>query len=66
MEALVAQIVEKTGIPEDVARAVIGIVLDFLKARLPKPVAAQIDSVLGGGDLGDTAKGLAEGLGLFR
>lgn len=47
MNELVNLIVKKTGIPEATAQKVVGVVMDYLKKKLPAPVAAQIDGVLG-------------------
>ncbi len=59
MDELVKTVAKKTGLSEDQARAATQAVLDYLKQKLPTPVAGQIDSVLqGGGNLGDMAKGL--------
>ncbi|MRR30330.1 DUF2267 domain-containing protein [bacterium] len=64
MDQLISQIVAKTGLSEDVARKVVGMVVDFLKKKLPAPIAGQIDSVLGksGGKEGLT-KGLSNLIG---
>ena len=62
MDELVKLIVAKTGISEDQARQAITVVVDFLKPRLPAPIAAQVDGVLKGGGLPDISKGLG---GLF-
>ena len=48
MDQLVNLVSEKTGISKDQARQAVTIVLNFLKERLPQPVAAQIDNVLSG------------------
>ena len=54
MDELIKQITQKTGISEDQAKQAIQQVLDFIKQRLPAPIASQVDSVLKGGapDLG--------------
>lgn len=62
MDQLVMAVMEKTGLPREQAEQAVNAVLAFLKERLPAPVGAQIDTVLGGGQLGDVAKGLG---GLF-
>jgi len=54
MDQIVKLVREKTGLGEDQARTAVTTVLDFLKAKLPAPVAGQIDSVVGGGHAGDT------------
>ncbi len=49
MDELIKQISQKTGISADQAKQAVTMVLDFLKQRLPTPIAAQIDAVLAGG-----------------
>ncbi len=64
MDELVKVVAQKTGLSQDQARAASQAVIDFLKTKLPAPVAGQIDSVLkGGSGLGDMAKGLGGRLG---
>lgn len=60
MDELVTLVVKKTGLPEEVARKAVATVIDFLKKKLPAPVAGQIDLVLGkSGGKEALAKGLA-------
>ncbi len=61
MDELVKQISQRTGITEDQAKQAITQVLDFLKQRLPAPVAQQIDGVMSG-SMPDLSKGIG---GLF-
>ena len=64
MDELVQVVSKKTGLSEDQSRAAAQAVIDYLKGKLPAPVAAQLDSVLqGGGSMGDMAKGLGGMLG---
>ena len=63
MDELVKLLVQKLGLPEDKAKSAAETVVGFMKKKLPAPLAAQIDSVLGGGGLPDKAKGLLKGLG---
>jgi len=63
MDELVKLVVQKTGLPEATARTAVETVVGYLKKKLPGPVGGQIDAVLKGGGLGDTAKGLAGKLG---
>ncbi|HEV7681391.1 MAG TPA: hypothetical protein VGO68_04670 [Pyrinomonadaceae bacterium] len=49
MEELIKQVTAKTGISEDQARSAVTTVLDFVKNKLPEPIAAQVDNVVGGG-----------------
>jgi hypothetical protein len=58
MNAMIQQLMDKTGLPEDKATAAVSTVVDFLKEKLPSPIASQIDSLMGGG-----ASGLTEKLG---
>ena len=60
MDDLITQISERTGLSPDQAKSAVDMVVNYLKAKLPGPLAGQLDSVLagGGGQLGDLAKGL--------
>ena len=49
MEELIKLVSQKTGISEEQAKQAVAQVVDFLKQKLPAPIAAQIDSVLKGG-----------------
>ncbi len=48
MEELVKQIAQKVGISPDQARQAVNMVVDFLKTKLPAPVANQVQAVLSG------------------
>lgn len=54
MDELIKRITEKTGISEDQARSAVSTVAGFLKDKLPAPIAAQVDNVLGGSGGGVT------------
>jgi len=62
MDEIIKEVVKKTGISEEQARGAVTTVINFLKEKLPAPIAGQIDSVLGGSGVGDALKGLG---GLF-
>ena len=62
MDQLVALVAERTGLPPEQARTAAETVLNFLKERLPAPIAGQIDAVLEGKSAGGVS-GLAKGLG---
>ena len=62
MDEIIKEVVKKTGISEEQARGAVTTVINFLKGKLPAPIAGQIDSVLGGSGAGDALKGLG---GLF-
>jgi hypothetical protein len=68
MEELIKQVTAKAGISEDQARSAISTVLDFVKARLPEPIAGQVDNVIGGGGgVGGVAGDIADKVGgLFK
>jgi hypothetical protein len=56
MDELVKLVSSKTGVSEEIAQKAVTVVLDYLKDKLPAPIAGQIDGVLaGGGDVGDLA-----------
>ena len=65
MEALVNLVSEKTGISPEIAQKAVDVTLNFLKDKLPEPVAAQIDGLISGegGGEGGALGGLAKGLG---
>jgi uncharacterized protein (DUF2267 family) len=48
MEELINQIVKKTGLPREMAQKVVAVVIEYIKKKLPAPVAAQVEAVLGG------------------
>ena len=50
MEELLKAVSEKTGLPADKAQGAIEAVLDFLKDKLPEPIAGQLENFIGGGD----------------
>ncbi len=60
MDELVKLVSQKTGISEDQARMAAQTVVNFLKEKLPAPIAAQIDTVINNPGL---AQGLSQGLG---
>lgn len=62
MDELVNLVVQKTGISQDQARQAVTVVLDYLKQKLPAPIASQVDSVLGAGGSGGLG-GVAGALG---
>lgn len=59
MDELIKLVVQKTGISEAQARTAVATVVDFIKGKLPAPIASQVDAALAGGSV---SKGL-EGLG---
>jgi nucleoid DNA-binding protein len=61
LNELIKLITQKTGISEEQAKQAIEQVVEFLKQRLPAPIASQIDGLLGGG-MPDLSQGLG---GLF-
>ncbi len=63
MDELVKQVAQRTGISQDQARTAVETVVNFLKSKLPAPVAGQIDAVLSGKSPADVAGGLG---GLFK
>ena len=63
MDELVELIVKKTGIPKDTAEQVVEVVVDFLKDKLPTPLAGSLDNILEGGAADDMLGGLMGMLG---
>jgi hypothetical protein len=62
MDELVKLVVQKTGLPEATAHTAVQTVIDFIKKRLPEPLAGQVDAVIAGADLSQ-ADDLLKGLG---
>jgi nucleoid DNA-binding protein len=58
MEELVILVSQKTGLSKEVSAEAVKIVVDFIKKKLPNPVAAQVDAVLGSGSAMDALGGL--------
>jgi len=65
MEELIKQVTAKAGISEDQARSAITTVLDFVKGKLPAPIAGQIENAISGegGGISGTVGGLASKVG---
>ena len=58
MEELVLLVSQKTGLSKEVSAEAVKIVVDFIKKKLPKPVAVQVDAVLDSGSAMDALGGL--------
>lgn len=58
MDELIEAIKQKTGLPADKAKGAAEAALDFLKEKLPDPIASQIDGFLEG-----NADSIADGIG---
>lgn len=58
MDELVKLVSQKINVPEDKAQTAVETVVNFLKTKLPDPIAGQIDNALNGeaGGLDDVAK----------
>jgi hypothetical protein len=67
MNELVNLIVQKTGISQENAQKAAQTAIDFLKTKLPPPIAGQVDAVLAGdmsgiaGQAGEMLKGKVGG-----
>lgn len=63
MNELINLIVQKTGISQENAQKAAQTAIDFLKTKLPAPIASQVDAVLAGdmsgiaGQAGEMVKG---------
>jgi hypothetical protein len=62
MDELIAQVSQRTGLPPEQARLAATAVLEFLKGRLPAPLASHLDQFVGGSPAagGQAAGGLAD------
>ena len=58
MEELVLLVSQKTGLSKEISAEAVKIVVDYIKKKLPAPVATQVDTVLGSGSAADALGGL--------
>ena len=58
MDELIKLVSQKTGIPPAQAKQAVEVVINFLKEKLPAPIAGQIDGFLSGNASGDVMKGI--------
>jgi nucleoid DNA-binding protein len=63
MKEIVNMVKEKAGISEDQARTAVQTVANFIKGRLPKQVADQIDPILEGKDVSSIGQNLGNMFG---
>jgi hypothetical protein len=65
MDELVNQVSRKTGLPAETVRPVANEVLNFIKQKLPAPIASQVDGFLGahGGDIAGGLGTAIDGIG---
>jgi uncharacterized protein (DUF2267 family) len=63
VEELVKQISSRTGISEDQARQAADMVISFAKAKLPEPIASQLENALNMSSAASTAQQVQEQLG---
>lgn len=62
MDELYTLVSKKSGLDKATSKMVVDMVIDFIKKKLPAPVAAQVDAVLSGeGLLGAMAGALDDG-----
>ena len=62
MDELVQMVSERTGLPEAQAKKAAEAVLEFLKEKLPAPLASQLDNLIENPGLADQASGLLDNL----
>jgi hypothetical protein len=63
MNELVKLVSEKAGLSEEMAEMAVELVINYLKEKLPEPIAGQIDTVLGGAEAASGGGVLSKGLG---
>ena len=59
MQEIISQVVEKTGLSEELATKAVDVVVGILKDKLPDSISSNLDGLLAGGSAMDIAKGLA-------
>ena len=65
MEEIIQAVMQQIGLSNGVARQAVTIVLSQLKSQLPKPIADQLEALLGGksGGADDVMGSVMQGLG---
>ena len=68
MNELVQKLSAKTGLPQDKAQEVVDFMVNYMKEKLPAPIANELSSFLGGGstsggNFADEAKSVAAAVG---
>lgn len=63
MDQLISMITQRTGISADQARGAVKTVLEFLKEKLPAPMASHVESLLSGQGSGSTAGKTEQAMG---
>ena len=63
MDEITQQVVDRTGLPEDQARAAVETTVGFLRDRLPEPARSMLDQALGGGQASGVMGQAAEAAG---
>ncbi|HKS88077.1 MAG TPA: hypothetical protein VJR70_01435 [Stellaceae bacterium] len=62
MQEVIQQVMQRAGISQDDATEAVGAVLDFVKQRVPTPIATEIERVLSG-DTASAASAVTGALG---
>ncbi len=55
MEEIIKAVMQQTGLSNEIAKQAVAVVLSQIKTQLPKPIADQLDALLGGTGAGDSA-----------
>lgn len=63
MDELVKLVAARANLPEAQARTAVMTVVDFLKQKLPAPLAGQVDALLNSGQAAAAADQLLKGVG---
>jgi hypothetical protein len=63
MNELVNLIVKKTGVSQAIAQTIVNLVVDYLKKKLPTPIASQIDGLLANDANVQQAENIVGGIG---
>lgn len=66
MNEIIQRLIDKTGLSEDQATNAVDTVMQFLKEKLPAPLASQLDSLTSGNgasDIGGKLGGIGASLG---
>lgn len=63
MDEIIKLVAKKTGLSNEMSKLAVETVLNYLKKKLPAPVAAQIDALMQGKTSLENIGGVVDGLG---
>lgn len=63
MNDIIQRLVDKSGLSEEQAASAVQTVVGFIKEKLPAPIAAQVESIVGGAGGGEAMSSIGSAVG---